>query len=1310
MSHRMNAFINLNSSKPFAGCKVTLLVDDDDAKYSFMGRLTTSEASTEQELVSDGYWYDASLTEKAVYGSTATLEVLTVPEEMVFKGWLKKYSSYATNGLFYYDNPLQVVVDGEDNYYEAVFEPIPPITVNGSAGNDENGNGITIPYKTLGRALKHIIDANDNEETYKIRLVNWCDDIAIGDSLNNKAAEIVIDLSYNKTQFSGSSSKQHVIDVATTVPVIVSGGTITRLSEDRVIYVAGHAQLTIKDCYVDGNVDDINGDKGGAYVAKDGKLILDNSTIRHFYADNGGGVYLDGGELSFEGSSHIYNCQCRKSNIGKGMGGGVFATNGGKISLTNNENISYNTAQHGGGVFLTDNATIEFVEQGKSPISNNTAIQNGGGLYIDDGLNFTLNNENKIESNAAQHRGGGVYVAQGGVFNMNSGYIQSNFAQTALNGGGGVYVDNGGVFNMNNGSVESNRSGTNLGSGVYVVDGGTFTMKDGAYVGGASQTVYLEGNSKINITGNLTYSWTPVTTIQLSEGQYSVGRDVLVSNGLNSNYSKFAVEKQTVTNTFGAAFTIEWIIDENGQLQKNSSGGSSSIDGALSGKFKVSDKKTIQFSKGNLEYLASTGEWRFAEDQLDKGDWTANTTNFSATNDGWINRFGYGTSGWNSGALQYLPYSSDNDASKYLQTSMTGSNANADWGVYNAISNGGDIHGKWRTLTAAEWDYLFNGRGTETDSHKKFGKARINLDGGGYVVGVIILPDDWTMTTGDFAAAGITFNPGANPSGGSQYVVYDANTLNETQWKLMERNGAVLLPALGYRKEDVVYNGETDEIVSSEIKIENGNYWDNYNGSNEPPIGYYWNANGSFVEFEKNTLQTNVEWNKSYGMCVRLVADVSGSTSANNTTSHSYVDLHLPSGKKWAKINLGYTGCVEREANYHQYLTSETIGNKYTWGGTATQGTFNSGDYTGPAADKYDSGDVLEPEDDAAYAQWGGNWRVPTDEDWKELSENCYWKYSTTDNKWNIYYPRSKTVGDETYENVGMGEHRTSGDGQSGDIYSLTYASVGDIVIPAYGSPTYWTSVNSGSSGNYDKAWAIQIKANNRTNYDLINYSQVYNGYYIRPVWVEIPTTVFYVSLSGNDSNDGTRNAPFATIQQAANKMIDKYTRYTIFVDGELSGDQELSGTIKARQITLRGAHNGRPLDKINGEVSISTTVPVIVENLEINNGGGVDVTVGENANVTYAGGVVVGKTAVNGTFTLKNNASTDVVLGSGKTITIDGFKGTGVSVTPADYTEGTRLINKPDDYTIPAGMFTVPDYDGGKWKIDGDGLLQKDE
>jgi len=85
--------------------------------------------------------------------------------------------------------------------------------------------------------------------------------------------------------------------------------------------------------------------------------------------------------------------------------------------------------------------------------------------------------------------------------------------------------------------------------------------------------------------------------------------------------------------------------------------------------------------------------------------------NASADYDGWLDLFKWGTSGWNSGAGAYQPWSTVTNANNYnpggsMKNDLTGDYANADWGVYNAISNGGNQAGMWRTMTSDEWELI----------------------------------------------------------------------------------------------------------------------------------------------------------------------------------------------------------------------------------------------------------------------------------------------------------------------------------------------------------------------------------------------------------------------------------------------------------------------------------------------------------------------------------------------------------------------------------------------------------------------------
>ena len=251
----------------------------------------------------------------------------------------------------------------------------------------------------------------------------------------------------------------------------------------------------------------------------------------------------------------------------------------------------------------------------------------------------------------------------------------------------------------------------------------------------------------------------------------------------------------------------------------------------LNGKFSVSDDKQIYFSQGNLQYNAvqgthncadgttKQGTWRFAEHQYDIIG--KNNKYISSTYDGWIDLFGWG----NSGFSYHYPsstsdYSSVND--------LTGTNY--DWGVYNAVSNGGNQPNMWRTLTRSEWTYLIKKR---TDAASKNGIATVNN-----VIGLVLLPDDWTLPSG------VTFTSGASGS-------FAQNTYSAEDWAKMEANGAVFLPGSGMRDGTSAWDSGNPE------------YWSSYAGSTSQ--AYYLYASESYIE----TSATN----KRYGLSVRLVTD-----------------------------------------------------------------------------------------------------------------------------------------------------------------------------------------------------------------------------------------------------------------------------------------------------------------------------------------------------------------------------------------------------------------------------------------------------
>ena len=127
------------------------------------------------------------------------------------------------------------------------------------------------------------------------------------------------------------------------------------------------------------------------------------------------------------------------------------------------------------------------------------------------------------------------------------------------------------------------------------------------------------------------------------------------------------------------------------------------------------------------------------------------------------------------------------------------------------------------------------------------------------------------------------------------------------------------------------------------------------------------------------------------------------------------VDLGLPSGLRWATCNVGAT-------------TPEEYGDYFAWGETEPQYssldplTWKDGKSSGytwvnykfrtigedimdaRGLSKYntnsnlgtiDNKTTLEMADDAASANWGDGWRMPTDEEWTELRTKCTWTWTS---------------------------------------------------------------------------------------------------------------------------------------------------------------------------------------------------------------------------------------------------------------------------------------------------------------------------
>ena len=110
---------------------------------------------------------------------------------------------------------------------------------------------------------------------------------------------------------------------------------------------------------------------------------------------------------------------------------------------------------------------------------------------------------------------------------------------------------------------------------------------------------------------------------------------------------------------------------------------------------------------------------------------------------------------------------------------------------------------------------------------------------------------------------------------------------------------------------------------------------------------------------------------------------------------HGYVDLGL--SIKWATCNVGAT-------------SPEDFGHYFAWGETSPKDEYTRDNCSTYGKEMSDiSGNAQY---DAATANWGGDWRMPTEAEQKELLNNCTWTWTTQNgvNGYNVKGPNGNSI------------------------------------------------------------------------------------------------------------------------------------------------------------------------------------------------------------------------------------------------------------------------------------------------------------
>ena len=278
-------------------------------------------------------------------------------------------------------------------------------------------------------------------------------------------------------------------------------------------------------------------------------------------------------------------------------------------------------------------------------------------------------------------------------------------------------------------------------------------------------------------------------------------------------------------------------------------------------------------------------------------------------------------------------------------------------------------------------------------------------------------------------------------------------TLNDVKGYRVTSNingNSIFLPTTGGAFETTIYNDGNG-----------ANYWSLSIDSEYPSNAWEFGFNQYAVGLGAG--------DRIYGRPIRPVLE-----------THNYVDLGLPSGRKWATTNIGARSPQDNGEQFAWGETSTKVAfgwDNYKYGGydpsdndytlVSKYSTDGMNTYSGTADNKT----TLDLSDDAAYVNWGEEWRMPYIDEWNELISNCTWTWTTlnTVNGYLVTGPNGSSIFLPVTE------------------YSNYYGE--DI-------GTYWSKdLNSGSYD--DTAWVLTFTHSWKTANDQYERAA---GQYIRPV------------------------------------------------------------------------------------------------------------------------------------------------------------------------------------------------------------------
>ena len=467
--------------------------------------------------------------------------------------------------------------------------------------------------------------------------------------------------SITETIISNSSFSNNSITVDNDKKVISDtlqgfGGAVYNSGKIKISAATADVEITNNAISIKGEMTDENARGGAIYNDNNGTFELDatrNIVISSNKAGLGGALYNAGtfnilasdvGMVAFNGNT--------------GLSGGAVYNAGGILYLesmgeTKNILFSSNSATgeangQGGAVYVKSGiVNFDLADKSSLGFENNTAVQAGGALSIQQNGTFELTNSDSgdiyFKANSAVKQGGAIYNE--GTITLDSGKGNINFEQNTAEKGGAIY--NTGVFKVKlgeNGQLTfASNSDSLYNSGTFAVEGnslststvnlnadvlgnGIFSLKDSKLVMANASIdknqklnvvngfIDMQGSSQLYLKSGDILSDTNISTVESAVINYTASEsapDIRLANTLTHagilNAQDGVISTISVNNLVGNNGSIYLDVDSS-----NNTSDVLKVNNSASG--------TINIKLSNGEVLNNEGvKIKFAETATDSG-------------------------------------------------------------------------------------------------------------------------------------------------------------------------------------------------------------------------------------------------------------------------------------------------------------------------------------------------------------------------------------------------------------------------------------------------------------------------------------------------------------------------------------------------------------------------------------------------------------------------------------------------------------------------------------------------------------------